>query len=1198
MKTKIQSFLAALFLFSGAVSAQYCAPTFNTGCTFGDQIENFYTTGGASNITNMASGCSAGSYNYFSSMSCAQLQGQDITLNMQSGTQYAQGFKVWIDWNNNNSFADAGDLVYTSPGSATTLYSGNVTVPITATPGTKRMRVVCNWIAVPVTNDGCPLGQTYGECEDYDFIVVATSSCTGTPNAGTAITSASPICPSINYTLSLTGATLASGLSYQWQSATSATGPFANIPNATAPNYTTSQTVDTWYQCIVTCSGQSATSSIVAVATNPFFNCYCNSIASQPTEDEEIYNVTVNGASTDPLYATTNACTNIAPGPGSVLGGYSNFKSLPALTTVTTGQTVAFSVVQDECNGAPYFANGIGVWIDFNHNGLFTDAGEAVFIEQATVVGPRTLNGSFMIPMTATTGNTAMRIICAENASATSWLLLEPCMLYTYGETEDYLINIIAAAPCAGTPNAGATLASLTTACPTTPIDLSLDNATVATGISYQWVSAPAANGPWTPIAGANNAVFNTTVAADTYFACVLTCAASAASDTSTAVQVLSTPYDQCYCNTVNAGGAGTLMNDVAFSFGGANIWNNNTSAVQPTASPYYSSFTSGPSVIQGMDYGVGVTIQAPGLYTGAIVSVWIDYNQNGSYEPTEWTQVGTNIAGNTTGTVNITIPMSALPGNTGMRVRSRGGLNQNGAGDACTNMGSGETEDYVINILPAPDCANPTNLIATSAVDSIMTSWNWSQTLLPVTGFNYQLVEAGMPFSTGTTYVIDANTSDTLFDPSFIAGQSFEVYLQAVCGQDTSYFVGPFPVMLPMTNDMMCNAAAIPVDGHAYIFNNTGATVDPSEVSVVPPATGAQTTTGWANTNLNLTTWFTFTAPPSGNVRINSTAMNYNGQIAVYEGTDCAVTASFTMMAANDDDLDGANTAPNFTICGLTPGDTYYLLNDGFNNIAGNYAISISEIDLNAGVEGEVIEVCYGDTVNLFNGIANYQTGGEWSQTIPTLGLQGSSFVTTGLATVMFEFTYELVDGCASDDVQAYVDVFPASSAGVNGTFTVCKNEPFNLLSGLSGTVDMGGYWLDPSNNPISGNIDTASNIPGNFNYDYIVTNGVCPADTSTVLVVVDGSCDFTAGLESVSGKFVVYPNPSADMINIENGLDFELDQIAIIDMSGRVVFVANKGTFNNELAQVDLTHLTTGVYTLQLSAGEQVFTSRIIKQ
>jgi hypothetical protein len=459
-------------------------------------------------------------------------------------------------------------------------------------------------------------------------------------------------------------------------------------------------------------------------------------------------------------------------------------------------------------------------------------------------------------------------------------------------------------------------------------------------------------------------------------------------------------------------------------------------------------------------------------------------------------------------------------------------------------------------------------------------------------------LVEAGMPFSTGTSFVIDANTSDTLFDPSFIAGQSFEVYLQAVCGQDTSYFVGPFPVMLPMTNDMMCDAAAIPVDGHAYIFNNTGATVDPSEVAVVPPATGAQTTTGWANQNLNLTTWFTFVAPPSGNVRINSTAMEYNNQIAVYSATDCSILPSIMMEAANDDDLDGMNAAPNFTICGLNPGNTYYILNDAFNNTAGNYAISISEIDLNAGVEGEVLEACYGDTINLFNGIANYQLGGNWSQTIPTLGLQGSNFVTTGLATVFFEFTYALVDGCASDDVHAYVDVFPASSAGVNGTFTVCKNEPFNLLAGLSGTVDMGGYWLDPSNNPINGNIDTASNIPGNFNYDYIVTNGVCPADTATVLVVVDGSCDFTAGIESLLGKFAVYPNPSSDVINIENGLDLALDAIELLDMSGRVVYVAQKGTFNNELAQVNIANLTTGVYTLKLKSGELVFTSRLIKQ
>ncbi len=1155
MKTKIQSLFTALLLLVGAVNSQCLMPS-----PYGTATAP--TVAGAINI------------------STCSFYGEYSTINgVQAATTYI--------------------CTVAGPGYVT-ITEGSPTGPIIGfgmSPLTWSSTTAGTYYAHWAQDANC---GTLVACQTTTIDYVGPSAaCINPVAAGAAQSSPALACPSQNFNLSLNGATLGSGMTYQWQSSATTGGPWTAIAGATNGSLSTTQTTATYYRCEVVCSaGTPAYSTEVFVDMNSFMNCYCNSAATSAPFDEEIYSVTVNGGSTDPLYANTNGCATVAPGPGSVLGGYSSFTTIAPITTVTTGQTVAFSIDQDECDGAPYYGNGIGVWIDFDQNGTFDDPAELVYMDQTTVVGPRTVTGSITIPPTALTGNTVMRVVCAEGAAATGFTILSPCLSYGYGETEDHLINIIAATPCAGTPDAGSALASLTTACPTTPVNMSLDSATVASGITYQWLSSASATGPWTAVAGANNATYSTTVSTDTYFACILTCTASSLADTSSAVQVLSTPFYQCYCNTVNAGGAGSLMDNVAFAFGGASFWNNNTATTQPTASPFYSAFTTGPAVIQGMEYGMGVTIQAPLVYTGAIVSVWIDYDHSGSYEPTEWTQVGTNIPGNTTGTVNITIPMTALTGNTGMRVRSRGALNQNGAGDACTNMGSGETEDYVINILPAPDCANPTNIVATSGVDSIMTSWNWAQTLLPITGYNYQLVEAGMPFSSGTTYTIDANSNDTLVDPSFIAGQSFEVYLQAVCGQDTSYFIGPVPVMLPMTNDMMCNAAEIPVDGHAYIFNNTGATVDPTEVAVVPPATGAQTTTGWANQNLNLTTWFTFTAPPSGNVRINSTAMNYNGQIAVYAATDCAITGSFTMMAANDDDLDGANAAPNFTICGLNPGDTYYLLNDAFNSTAGNYAIAISEIDLNAGVEGEVIEACYGDTVNLFNGIANYQTGGVWTQTIPTLGLQGSDFVTTGLATVFFEFTYALVDGCASDDVNAYVDVYPASSAGTNGTFTVCKNEPFNLLAGLTGTVDMGGYWLDPSNNPITGNIDTASNIPGNFNYDYIVTNGVCPADTATVLVVVDGSCDFTAGMETLAGSFAVYPNPSSDVINIENGLGLTIDQIELLDMSGRVVFAANKGAFNNELAEISLAHLTTGVYTLKLTAGTQTFTNRIIKQ
>ena len=1019
------------------------------------------------------------------------------------------------------------------------------------------------------------------------------NACTNPVAAGAAVSNPAAACPAANFALSLNGATLGTGLTYQWESSTTATGPWTAIAGATTSSYTLQQSVDTYYQCVVTCSaGSVGTSTPVLVTMNPFYNCYCNSAALYPA-DEEIFNVTVNGGSTDPLYANANACSTVAPGPGSVLSKYSNFKTLPAITSVITGQSVAFSINQDECELGTYYPNGIGVWIDFNQNGLFTDLGEEVFIESTTTVGPRVVSGSFNIPITAVSGNTAMRIVCAENYSSTTFVPLSPCLSYGYGETEDYLINIVAANNCAGTITGGTTVTSATPVCPSTSVTLSTTGSTLASGITYQWQSAASATGPWTNIAGATNNTYATTVGVDTYFQLQMTCTASASVATSTPVLVVSNPFFNCYCNTVNAGGAGSLMDIISM-----NGFVNNTAATNPTASPYYTAFTNGPSVIQGMDYSLDVTVEAPSLYTGAIVSVWIDYDHNGAYDASEWTQVGTNIAGGTTGSVNITIPITALTGNTGMRVRSRGNFNQNGAGDACTNMGSGETEDYVINILPAPNCANPTNIVANTEIDSILTTWSWNQTLLPVTGFNMQLVNAGSAFNTGTTYVLDNNFSDTLFDSEFMAGQSFQMYLQAVCGQDTSYFIGPFNVVMPLSNDTICGAQLLPVNNVMHVFNNTGATIDANEIAMAPPATGAQTETGWENQNLNLTTWFKFVAPPSGSVRVNCTGMTYNGQAAVYGSSACDNIASFQMMAANDNDMIGTSVAPNFSACGLTPGTEYYIMHDSHNATSGNYGIAIKEIVLDAGVQGEVLEVCYGDTVNLFNGIANYDLGGVWTQTIPTLGLQGNLFITNGLASIPFTFTYTLTDGCANDSSPAQVDVFSPSQAGEDGAFTVCLNEPFNLLQGLGGIVDLGGTWYDPSNVALAGNLDTSSNIPGFFNYDYIAGNGVCPDDTSNVLVTVNGACDFTASLGDLSGTFDMYPNPTNDVLNIVNEMDFTIESIQVLDMQGKVVMNMAKGSFANNAIELSMKALQTGVYMVRLNGTEKTITNRVVKQ
>ena len=104
-------------------------------------------------------------------------------------------------------------------------------------------------------------------CGSITYIPQA--ACVGAPTAGTTVASATAVCPLQNFSLSLSGATAAGGLAYQWQSASSSTGPWTNITGATTGLASVSQTVDTWYRCEVTCtpSSTSAFSTPIQVTT-------------------------------------------------------------------------------------------------------------------------------------------------------------------------------------------------------------------------------------------------------------------------------------------------------------------------------------------------------------------------------------------------------------------------------------------------------------------------------------------------------------------------------------------------------------------------------------------------------------------------------------------------------------------------------------------------------------------------------------------------------------------------------------------------------------------------------------------------------------------------------------------------------------------------------------------------------------------
>jgi hypothetical protein len=182
--------------------------------------------------------------------------------------------------------------------------------------------------------------------------------------------------------------------------------------------------------------------------------------------------------------------------------------------------------------------------------------------------------------------------------------------------------------------------------------------------------------------------------------------------------------------------------------------------------------------------------------------------------------------------------------------------------------------------------------------------------------------------------------------------------------------------------------------------------------------------------------------------------------------------------------------------------------------------------------------------------------------------------------------------DGCATDQATATVTVHAMPSAGQDGSITVCLNEPFDLLLGLGGNVDFGGIWYNASNQAIASNLDTSANIGGQFNYDYVVTHAYCPNDTANVLVVVDASCDYTASIDELSNAWSVYPNPTNGLLYVESmniqGL------IYLTDINGKLI---GEKINVSQSVELDLTHLTAGMYYVVIDQNGILTTKRIIK-
>jgi hypothetical protein len=84
---------------------------------------------------------------------------------------------------------------------------------------------------------------------------------------------------------------------------------------------------------------------------------------------------------------------------------------------------------------------GLGVWIDFNNDGIYS-ANEFVFSAPPSINVLQT--GTITVPLNATLGITRMRVRAMYNQTP---LATDACTAVAYGETEDYNFNILPAPP-------------------------------------------------------------------------------------------------------------------------------------------------------------------------------------------------------------------------------------------------------------------------------------------------------------------------------------------------------------------------------------------------------------------------------------------------------------------------------------------------------------------------------------------------------------------------------------------------------------------------------------------------------------------------------------------------------------------------------------------------------------------------------
>lgn len=296
----------------------------------------------------------------------------------------------------------------------------------------------------------------------------------------------------------LTGVAPLRVLTVQWKDADQYGGGI--VLNFQVKLYETSNIIEFVYQQTGagTVTGDGASIGITATATGSGNFLSLNNVGTAPVPSSTVETTNLLRPATgqiyrwDPKYCTaqannitfekiSNVSLNTINNASTSTAQYENFTTVSTTLQPSTAYPVTVTI------GGGFSTDQVVVFIDYNQNGVFTDAGETVYTSPQGI-GPHT--GNFTVPATATLGLTRMRVrmhdVSGTIPNATS------CGASTWGQVEDYTINI---------QNCTAATGSVTPATQTVCTgSATFTSSAVGTGLTQQWQVSTDNGATWTAL--------------------------------------------------------------------------------------------------------------------------------------------------------------------------------------------------------------------------------------------------------------------------------------------------------------------------------------------------------------------------------------------------------------------------------------------------------------------------------------------------------------------------------------------------------------------------------------------------------------------------------------------------------------------------------------------------------------------------